>query len=216
MQELKDISFDAKQDVPKKFLPDVKIKKIVDYGVSLESTLEQRIAENLDVSSLPESSTENKVTVNNADMDEVSVNLASSQVSAHCGNETGKNYSNEIKSTDEVPVKVPTECKDEVIDYSQLLLHDSDDCTPSVKEINESASVRETGDPKHEAKDNVDGLNDKDCNSTTEVNIENVSGNDVCEEKKQVPSQLDVSVEIHLEKLSSRREFKKSKIQAMM
>lgn len=50
----------------------------------------------------------------------------------------------------------------------------------------------------------MDGLNDEDCNSTTEVNIENVSENDVCEEKKQVPSQLDVSVEIHLEKWSSK------------
>ena len=163
MQELEDISIDVKQDMPKKFLPNVKIKKIVDYDVSLESMLEQRIAENLDISSLPESATENKVTVNSTDMDEVSVNLTSSQVSAHCGNEIEEIASNDTESADEVPVRVPTECKDKVIDNSQPLFGDFDDCTPSVKEISESASVKETGDPKDEAKDNVDGLNDEDC-----------------------------------------------------
>ena len=57
VQNLNDISFDVKEDVPKKFLPDVKIKKIVDYDDSVESSLEQRSAENLDISSLPEIAT---------------------------------------------------------------------------------------------------------------------------------------------------------------
>lgn len=57
-------------------------------------------------------------------MDEVSVHLTSSQVSAHCGNETEETDSNETESPDEVPVKVPTECKDEAIDNSQLLFDD--------------------------------------------------------------------------------------------
>ena len=81
-------------------------------------------------------------------MDEISVNVASLQVSANCGNETERNDSNKIKSADEVPIKVTTQCNSEGIDYSQLLFHDTEDCTPSAKEISESVSVRENSDGK--------------------------------------------------------------------
>ena len=204
VQNLKDISFDVKQDVPKKFLSDVKIKKIVDYDDSFELNLEQRSAENLDVSSLPDIATQNKPTVYNGDMDEVSVNVASTQVSAHCVDEMDKNDSNETKSAHEVHVKVTDQCNNEVIDNSQLLFYDTEDCTSSHQEISESVSVRENGDGNDEAKDNDDALKNQDCNSMTEINIEKVSDNDVCEKPKEDPSTSSVSVEIHLQKLSSK------------
>ena len=105
MQNVKDISFDVKQEIPKKFLPDVRIKKIVHYDDSFESYLEERSAENLDVSCLTDIGMEKKVTDYKAPMDKVSDNVASSQVSAHCGNDQETNNSNETQSADEVNLR---------------------------------------------------------------------------------------------------------------
>ena len=47
-------------------------------------------------------------------------------------------------------------------------------------------------------------MNHEDSNSTTEVDIERVTDNDVCVEHNKDPSTSNVSVEVRLEKLSSK------------
>ena len=213
--DLCDLSSDVRQNVPKKFIPCVNIKGIVDHEVSMDSSLEQRSLENPDVSCLPEIKDAVAATDNNQELSEVSVNMESNDVPSkrepqpldvaanemsavsvnvdatnvkskkgsppvnESANETSdvKRKSPEVIVEDSNATESANEGKDDIIDNSQLLFDEIDDCTPNVG-VSEVGTDMENCPENDETKSNVDGLND-DKNSTAEVDIEYITDNQV-------------------------------------
>ena len=185
------------------------INRIVDYEAyeAYDSSVEQRSSENLDVSCLPEIKNVVATTDNNQELSKVNVNMESQDVALKTENANEmsavsvnvdatdvnsqkgspavnasatemsdvKPKSPEVNAEDSNATESANEGKDDIIDNSQPLFDEIDDCTPNV-------GVSEVGDDmeNHPENDgsNVDGLND-DKNSTAEVDIENISDNQV-------------------------------------
>ena len=196
-----DLSFDIRQNVPKKLLTSVNINRIVDYEASMDSSVEQRSSKNLDVSCLPEIKNAVATTDNNQELCDISANMESQDVASKTedANEMSavsvnvdatdvksqkgssavnasasemsdvKPKSPQVNAEDSNATESANEGKDDVIDNSQPLFDQIDDCTPNV-------GVSEVGDDMENCPEsddsNMDGLND-DKNSTAEVDIEN-------------------------------------------
>ena len=152
------------------------------YEVSMDSNLEQRSLENLDLSCLPESENAVPATDNKKEMAEVSGNLDSNDVPLkteswdldvavnQMSDITAKPKSLEVNTEDSGATESVHEGKDDVIYNSQLLFDEIDDCTPNVA-ANDFGAVMENAQEKDDSKCNIDSLKD-DKNSTTVVDIE--------------------------------------------
>ena len=117
-----------------------------------------------------------------------------------------KPKSPEVNAEDSNATESANEGKDDIIDNSQPLFNEIDDCTPNV-------GVSEVGDdvencPENDGS-NMDGLND-DKNSTAEVDIENISNNQVSPKQNEIPL-TPSDVKIHLEMLSLKVSLKEVK-----
>ena len=123
-------------------------------------------------------------------------------------NITAKPKSPDINTEDSDATESAHEGKDDIIDNSQPLFDEIDDCTPNVG-VNDVGAVMEDPQEKDDSKCNVNSLNDNK-NSTTEVDIENITENEVSAKENEMPS-TQSDVKIHLEKLSPKLSLKEVK-----